>query len=119
VPVVATEKVAVCPTVTSAVTGCAVIRGAEDAPAPLALLLVLVRAAHPVRKNAPDRPISTSTMNFRVGRDRWVLDIWLRLLVRLRAEMQHALPPTVITGARRPLQLTKSPKKGNCPNAVL
>jgi hypothetical protein len=55
VPVVATKKVAVCPTVTPTLTGCVVMDGAADAPFPLGLPLVLVRPAHPARMSPPDR----------------------------------------------------------------
>ncbi|MGB2621956.1 MAG: hypothetical protein WA857_16770 [Candidatus Acidiferrum sp.] len=52
VPVTATEKFAVCPAVTSALTGCEVMEGTSGAPLPLgslAGLLALVKPAHPER----------------------------------------------------------------------
>jgi hypothetical protein len=58
VPVAVTEKVAVCPAVTSALTGCVVIEGDEDAPLTLALLLgppLLASATHPERARLPNR----------------------------------------------------------------
>jgi hypothetical protein len=59
VPVAVTEKVAVCPAVTSALTGCVVIEGDEDAPLTLALLLgpppLLASATHPERERLPNR----------------------------------------------------------------
>lgn len=52
-----------------------------------------------------------------------VEDVWQsifgsRLLAKLRAETRHALLLMLNTGARQPIHLPNSPKKGNCPNAV-
>jgi hypothetical protein len=53
---------------------------------------------------------------FRVRADRLAGNIWLRLLHKLRARMEHALLPSLNTGAGRPIQLTNSSKEGICPN---
>ena len=57
-PVAVTEKEAVCPTVTSALTGGVVIDGGEGAPLTLALLVgppPPASATHPERERLPSR----------------------------------------------------------------
>ena len=65
-PVTATEKLAVCPTVTFALAGCDVMEGGVDEPLPLGLLaglLALVKPAHPAREKLPKRTVRRNTNN--------------------------------------------------------
>jgi hypothetical protein len=68
VPVAVTEKVAVCPAVTSALTGCVVIDGVAGPPLTLALLVgplpLLASATHPERERLPNRTASRKSTHF-------------------------------------------------------
>jgi hypothetical protein len=85
---------------------------------PLEGLLLLVKPTHPERERIPHSTPSRTSPGVCACRGRLAVDIWLRLLRKLRAEMQHALLHTVNTGARRPIQLTMRPERGNWPSPV-
>jgi hypothetical protein len=94
VPVAITEKVAVCPAVTSTLTGSDVIAGVPVAPLGFVMPVVLpVTAAHPENETlatSTTKRNSSYSLVRGLRRERLVTDIWLRLLPKLRAEVQHA-----------------------------
>ena len=68
-PAAITEKVAVCPTVTSTLAGGVAMEGGADAPRLLLLLVVLalVRAAHPASNRPPERMANERNLIFCVN----------------------------------------------------
>ena len=68
-PAAITEKVAVCPAVTSTLAGGVAMEGGADAPRLLLLLVVLalVRAAHPASNRLPERMANKRNLIFCVN----------------------------------------------------
>ena len=69
-PAAVTEKVAVCPTVTSTLAGGVAMEGGADVPRLLLLLVVvlaLVRPAHPANNRPPERMANERNLIFCVN----------------------------------------------------